>query len=173
MLPANLISLTPTPRLAKLALNAVFYKLAPGKEKILPETRLRSRLLQEAGEALKNAYAPYSGYRVGAALITRKGRVFTGCNVENASYGLTICAERAAVCAAVAREGPEMRVRALAVVSDPAVPFAPCGACRQVILEFGEDAALIFQGPDGLTERALGELLPLGFHLPEDRGEKD
>ena len=139
----------------------------------MPETRLRSRLLQEAGEALKNAYAPYSGYRVGAALITRKGRVFTGCNVENASYGLTICAERAAVCAAVAAEGPKMRIRALAVVSDPEVPGAPCGACRQVILEFGPEAAVIFQGRDGLLEKPLAELLPLGFQLPAAKGGKN
>jgi cytidine deaminase len=131
---------------------------------MLPEG-LRSRLLQEAGAALKNAYAPYSGYRVGAALLTREGQVFVGCNVENASYGLTICAERAAVCAAVSREGPVMRIQALAVLSDPA-PGVPCGACRQVILEFGADAVLIFQGPDGVIESSIKELLPLGFQLP-------
>lgn len=130
---------------------------------------LRAKLLAAAGEALKNAYAPYSGYRVGAALRTRQGHIFTGCNVENASYGLTICAERAAVAAAVAGEGPEMRIDALAVASDPPAPFAPCGACRQVLLEFGADAAIIFQGRDGLTEARAGELLPQGFRLPEGR----
>jgi cytidine deaminase len=139
---------------------------------MLPEA-LRLKLLKAAREALKNAYAPYSAYRVGAALLTRQGDIFTGCNVENASYGLTICAERAAVCAAVAREGPQMRIRALAVVSDPEAPCAPCGACRQVILEFGQEAAVIFQGPDGLLEMPLAALLPLGFQLPEAKGGKN
>jgi cytidine deaminase len=132
---------------------------------MLPEG-LQSRLLQAAAEAAENAYAPYSGYRVGAALLTWEGHILTGCNVENASYGLTICAERAAVGAAVAREGPAMRIRALAVASVPAVPLAPCGACRQVILEFGEDAVIIFQGEDGLTAARAKELLPQGFRLP-------
>jgi cytidine deaminase len=130
---------------------------------------LRARLLAAAGEARRNAYAPYSGYRVGAALRTREGHIFTGGNVENASYGLTICAERAAVAAAVAGEGPGMRIYALAVVSDPPAPFAPCGACRQVLLEFGADAVIIFQGRDGLTEAGAGELLPQGFRWPEGR----
>jgi cytidine deaminase len=139
---------------------------------MLPE-ELRSRLLKVAGEALQNAYAPYSGYRVGAALLTEKGQVFAGCNVENASYGLTLCAERAAVGAAVAHEGPEMRIRALAVVGPPGIPSPPCGACRQVILEFGEEAVVIFPGPDGLTEARARELLPFGFRLPENGGVKD
>ncbi|MFH1594937.1 MAG: cytidine deaminase [Pseudomonadota bacterium] len=130
---------------------------------------LRAKLLAAAGEARQNAYAPYSGYRVGAALRTRQGHIFTGGNVENASYGLTICAERAAVAAAVAGEGPGMRIYALAVVSDPPAPLAPCGACRQVLLEFGADAVIIFQGRDGLTEALAGELLPQGFRLPEGR----
>jgi len=130
---------------------------------------LRAKLLAAAGEARQNAYAPYSGYRVGAALRTRQGHIFTGGNVENASYGLSICAERAAVAAAVAGEGPEMRIYALAVVSDPPAPFAPCGACRQVLLEFGADAVIIFQGRDGLTEALAGELLPQGFRWPEGR----
>jgi len=131
--------------------------------------KLRAKLLAAAGEARRNAYAPYSGYRVGAALRTRQGHIFTGGNVENASYGLSLCAERAAVAAAVAREGPEMRIEALAVVSDPPAAFAPCGACRQVLLEFGADAVIIFQGRDGLTEARAGELLPQGFRLPEGR----
>jgi cytidine deaminase len=139
---------------------------------MLPKA-LRSRLLKAARKVLTNAYAPYSGHRVGAALLTRQGRVFTGCNVENASYGLTICAERAAVAAAVAGEGREMRIRALAVVSDPEAPAAPCGACRQVILEFGEDAAVIFPGQGGLLEIPVGALLPLGFQLPRGQGGKD
>jgi len=134
---------------------------------------VRSRLLKAAAEARRHAYAPYSGYRVGAALLTEKGHVLSGCNVENASYGLTLCAEQVAVGAALAREGPEMRIRALAVVSRPGIPSPPCGACRQVILEFGEEAVVIFPGPDGLTEARARELLPLGFRLPENGGVKD
>jgi cytidine deaminase len=132
---------------------------------MLPEA-LKANLLQSAREVLRNAYAPYSRYRVGAALLTQRGAIFTGCNVENASYGLSLCAERAAVCAALAAEGPEMRIRALALATDPEAPGAPCGACRQVIREFGPEATVIFPGADGLREMPLAELLPLGFELP-------
>ena len=128
---------------------------------------LRSQLLQAARQVLEQAYAPYSHFRVGAALLTRQGGIFSGANVENASYGLTLCAERAAVAAAVAAEGPGLEIRALAVVSDPEAPCPPCGACRQVILEFGRTARIIFPGPAGLVEMDLGELLPLGFHWPK------
>lgn len=126
----------------------------------------RGRLLQAAQEALKNAYAPYSKIRVGAALLTQKGNLFSGGNVENASYSLTICAERAAIFAAVAKEGEDMRIRALAVVSDAGVAFSPCGACRQVMLEFGPEAVVLFQGKDGWEEQRADALLPSGFRLP-------
>jgi len=126
----------------------------------------RARLLQLAREAVALAYAPYSQTRVGAALLTQKGNTFVGVNVENASYGLTICAERAAVFAAVAREGHEMRIRALAVVSQADGPFPPCGACRQVLQEFGPQAVVLFQGRDGLNEIPAADLLPQGFRLP-------
>jgi len=112
------------------------------------------------------AYAPYSHFRVGAAVLTEKGNIFSGVNVENASYGLAVCAERAAIFTAVAQEGPEMRLQALAVVSDAAGPCPPCGACRQVIFEFGPDAWVIFQGPDGLEEVPIARLLPGAFSLP-------
>jgi len=123
------------------------------------------RLVDAAREAISRAYAPYSRLRVGAAVLTDKGNIYSGGNVENASYGLTVCAERVAIFHAVAREGPEMRVRALAVVSDASGPCPPCGACRQVIFEFGPDAVVIFQGPDGLEEAPLGRLLPASFSL--------
>lgn len=125
----------------------------------------RSLLLERAREAVTLAYAPYSRFRVGAAVLTEKGNIFTGVNVENASYGLTICAERAAIFAAVGGEGPEMRLKALAVVCEQPGPCPPCGACRQVIWEFGPDAVIFFPGPDGLEEAPIAHLLPGAFSL--------
>ncbi|MBD1935968.1 cytidine deaminase [Microcoleus sp. FACHB-68] len=125
----------------------------------------RSRLLPAALEAVKQAYAPYSQFKVGAAVLTKKGNLFAGCNVENASYGLTICAERVAICSAVAAEGEAMEIQAIAVVNEQKVPCSPCGACRQFIFEFGADALVIFQGREGFTEMPAAELLPDGFRL--------
>lgn len=126
---------------------------------------LQSQLLQAAREALEKAYAPYSRFRVGAALLTDQGRLFSGANVENASYGLTLCAERAAVAAAVAAEGPGLKIRALAVVGEAPGACPPCGACRQVLQEFSAEAVVIYAGPEGLVQRPLEELLPEGFSL--------
>ncbi len=134
--------------------------------KTLPESE-RTKLIDAAREALPKAYAPYSGIRVGAAVLTEQGQVFTGANVENASYGLSLCAERAAVAAAVAGEGPGMRVRAIAVASDRAGAFAPCGACRQVIHEHGPGALVIFEGEGGLVTAPIAELLPQAFRLKD------
>jgi cytidine deaminase len=92
------------------------------------------QLFELAWEVRRNAYAPYSNFRVGAALLTKDGNVFTGCNVENISFGLTICAERAAVVAAIAAGATDFV--AIAIVSDSATPVSPCGACRQVLSEF-------------------------------------
>ncbi len=131
---------------------------------MLPE-ELASRLLAKAREAAGRAYAPYSHFRVGAALLTERGNLYAGGNVENASYGLTICAERAAICAAVAGEGGRLQVRALAVVNEAGSPCAPCGACRQVLYEFGPEAVVIFQGPEGLEEMRARDLLPRAFGL--------
>jgi len=125
----------------------------------------RIELWRTAREALVKAYAPYSNIRVGAALLTRRGNLYTGVNVENASFGLTVCAERVAVFQAVAAEGPEMRIKALAVVSDAGKPFPPCGACRQVILEIGPEALVLFEGDDGPAQMLAAELLPGAFHL--------
>lgn len=131
-------------------------------------TTVQSRLLEAAREVRKRAYAPYSRLRVGAALLTAKGAIFIGANVENASYGLTLCAERAAVAAAVAAEGPDLEIVALAAVGPPQAACPPCGACRQVIQEFGAEARIIFQGPDGPRELGLEELLPEAFHIPPE-----
>lgn len=123
-----------------------------------------TKLLLVAREAAKNAYAPYSGFRVGASVLTEKGNIFSGCNVENASYGLTICSERAAICCAVAHEGGKnMKIRAICVVNDNDLTCSPCGACRQVIFEFGADAIVFFTGQDGLVSAHASELLPGGF----------
>ncbi len=125
----------------------------------------KALLVQKAGEAVDRAYAPYSGVRVGAAVLTSEGQVFVGANVENASYGLSMCAERAAVAGAVAAEGPGMQICAIAVASDRPGLFSPCGACRQVIFEFGPEALVIFPGADGLIEAPITELLPQAFRL--------
>jgi cytidine deaminase len=137
--------------------------VAQRKPRLSPDQR--HTLLDAARAALKHAYAPYSGFHVGAALLTEAGATFTGCNVENSSYGLTNCGERTAVFAAVAAEGAAMRIRAIAVWSDPERPCSPCGACRQVIAEFGPDAIVLFQGKDGVQELRACELLPSGFIL--------
>ena len=125
----------------------------------------RDRLLAAARGLLTRAYAPYSGFRVGAAILTEAGNIFTGCNVENASYGLTNCAERSAIFSAVAAEGEAMRLRAVAVVNAQDVACAPCGACRQVIFEFGPGCIVLFQGKDGIEESTASALLPAGFTL--------
>jgi cytidine deaminase len=114
---------------------------------------------------MKKAYAPYSKFRVGAALVTTSGRVFAGCNVENASYGMTNCAERTAIFSAVAELGPKVEVSAIAVVNDQGVPCSPCGACRQVIYEFGPNAMVYFHGAKGEQQAHIKELLPEGFRF--------
>src|SRR5690349_8657182 len=97
----------------------------------------RKRVLKAAMAGMKNAYVAYSSSRVGAARLTTDGKGFQGCNVESASYGMTNCAERTAIFSAVAAAGPKMKIRAIAVVNGNRVPCSPCGACRQVIHEFG------------------------------------
>lgn len=134
-----------------------------------PESRVstaeQALLIAAAKAATARAYAPYSKFHVGAAVLTESGNLYSGCNVENASYGLTNCAERTAVFAAVAAEGPGMRLKAVAVWSDPAGPCAPCGACRQVIFEFGSEAAIFYQGKHSILEMRAADLLPNGFHF--------
>lgn len=124
-------------------------------------------LLAAARAAGRRAYAPYSRFHVGAALLTRRGNVFTGCNVENASYGLTICAERAAVFSAVAAEGAKMRLARIAVTVQADQLFPPCGACRQVLAEFGEPETEVIYAAGGgaIVRTTLGALLPQAFGL--------
>ena len=118
-------------------------------------------LIEAARAVQQRAYAPYSHFRVGCALEAEDGRVFVGCNVENASYGLTICAERAAVSAAVAAGA--QRFRRAVVVSDADPPAAPCGACRQVLSEFGRDLRVDGVSPAGTVSWTIAELLPSAF----------
>ncbi|HZQ91400.1 MAG TPA: cytidine deaminase [Terriglobales bacterium] len=125
----------------------------------------QQRLIAAAEAAMQRAYAPYSKFRVGAAVLTTSGKVYAGCNVENASYGLTNCAERTAIFSAVAAEGEDLKVRAVAVSNANRVACSPCGACRQVIFEFGPEATVIFQGTRGYVTKQASELLPAGFSL--------
>jgi cytidine deaminase len=118
-------------------------------------------LVESARAVQQRAYAPYSRFRVGCALEADDGRVFVGCNVENASYGLTICAERAAVCAAIAAGARRLRRAVVATDIDP--PAAPCGACRQVLSEFGRDLQVEGVGPSTSVSWTMGELLPSAF----------
>ena len=117
------------------------------------------KLIEMAKEVRQRAYAPYSNFLVGAALLTKSGRVFRGCNVENLSYRLTCCAEQAAICAAVA-EG-EKEFSEIAIVTDSKTPAVPCGACRQTLAEFNPDMKIVMHTVSGKTETAmLRDLLP-------------
>ncbi len=122
------------------------------------------KLLTTAKTAQRRAHAPYSKFRVGAALLTKSGQVYTGCNVENASYGLTICAERVALTKAVS-EG-HRQFKAIAVVA-PSASLSPCGACRQVLAEFGDMVVVCADSRDArrICVNLLSELLPHTFKL--------
>jgi cytidine deaminase len=130
----------------------------------------QERLVAAATAVRAHAYVRASGFRVGAAVLARDGRVFIGCNVENASYGLTICAERAAVCAAVAAGVCDLV--AVAVVTDLTDPARPCGACRQVLAEFGLGMDVLLANPAGVrVATTLRALLPDPFTFADvDRG---
>lgn len=124
-------------------------------------------LIQKALEARQRAYAPYSQFKVGAALLTASGKVFTGCNIENSSFGLTICAERTALFKAIS-EGyspTEQPFLAMAVVADGKEPVTPCGACRQVLMECcSSSTRLYLANLEGRwVEKTVGELLPFPF----------
>lgn len=125
------------------------------------------KLLRAAAAVSRRAHAPYSKFQVGAALLTDRGEIITGCNVENASYGLTICAERNAIFHAVATG--RRRFTAIAIVASGAQMPYPCGACRQVLAEFGTPALTVLFAPRARLARyesaKLGELLPKSFEL--------
>jgi cytidine deaminase len=119
------------------------------------------RLIAEARRAREQAYAPYSRFRVGAALLAESGRIFTGCNLENASYGAGLCAERAALAAAVG--AGERNFVSIAVVSDSLEATAPCGICRQALNEFAPDLKVIMAGRKAVRKSSLRKLLPHSF----------
>ena len=126
----------------------------------------KQQLIKTATQALASSYAPYSKFRVGAAVLTEKGNIFAGCNVENASYGLSMCAERNAIANAIIGEGKDtIKIKAIAITNSQKVACSPCGACRQVIWEFGKDAEVIFSVDRGWQNSSIKELLPAGFSL--------
>lgn len=126
---------------------------------------MRDQLIKEAKLARQKAYAPYSNFKVGAALYTKSNKIFHGCNIENSSYSLTCCAERTAIFKAIS-EG-ETEFLALAVVANTDEPVSPCGACRQVMAEFFSDEVEIYLSnlSDEVKKTVVSELLPDGFHL--------
>jgi cytidine deaminase len=127
---------------------------------------LIDELRKLATTAAERSYSPYSKFRVGAALMLDDGSIYTGCNIENASYRLTICAENTAIANAISKVGPKIHVRAIAVANLNNTASMPCGACRQILLEFGGTDTWIFgPGEDGPVEVSLKDLLPFGFHL--------
>jgi cytidine deaminase len=128
------------------------------------DAQIQADLVAAARAAAARAYCPYSRFRVGAAILTDRGKIFAGCNVENASYGLTICAERNAIFQAAAQADLPLVIQAVLVFTPTSQPTAPCGACRQVINEFGPDA-LVFSVCDGpaTIARRLDEMLPEAF----------
>ncbi len=130
-----------------------------------PDPALES-LFEQASKVAHNSYSPYSGFRVGAALRLTGGQVVTGTNVENVSYGVTLCAERSALVRAVSEFGPSIRIAAIAVANLNDAPSPPCGACRQMLAEFVlPDAPVVFPAANGMRIMPFSEILPLAFDM--------
>jgi len=128
------------------------------------------QLIAEARKAREFAYAPYSRFPVGAALFAKSGKVYTGCNIENSSYGLSICAERVALFKAVSNG--EREFLTIAVVGMDSSPVFPCGACRQVLYEFSPDLTVLTLDNNNVIKHSLKELLPDGFSLQKDKRDE-
>lgn len=120
-------------------------------------------LIEHAKRAMEHAYAPYSDFRVGAALLTENGQIYTGCNIENASYGATNCAERTAIFKAVS-EG-QRKFNKIAVVCSENRKAYPCGICLQVMSEFMPEGSVLLEDENGITELPVSQLLPAAFRL--------
>ncbi len=124
---------------------------------------MNTPLFEAAKKVRENAYCPYSKFKVGAAVLTKSGKIYTGCNVENASYGAAICAERAAIFNAIAEEG-KPQIKEILVVTDTTPPTPPCGLCRQVIIEFGENIPIHLANIDQkIKTLSSSDLLPEAF----------
>ncbi|MBI2707184.1 MAG: cytidine deaminase [Proteobacteria bacterium] len=125
---------------------------------------IEQKLIALAKEAQERAYVPYSKFAVGAAILTETGDFFTGCNVENISYGLTNCGERTAIFKMVADKGPKAKIKAIVVTTKADIPCTPCGACRQVIQEFSTpETVIIYKGSEGYSRVSMDQLLPGAF----------
>ncbi|MCD8480402.1 MAG: cytidine deaminase [Candidatus Cloacimonetes bacterium] len=126
-------------------------------------TTTLSELLEIARKAAELAYAPYSGYKVGSAVLCKDGSIYSGCNIENASYSLTLCAERTAIFKAISEGKKEFEAIAIYVDSD--IVFPPCGACRQVISEFAPSIPVVYANREETVESSMDLLLPGAFKL--------
>lgn len=125
---------------------------------------IETKLIALAKEAQEKAYVPYSKFAVGAAILTMEGDFFSGCNVENISYGLTNCGERTAIFKMIAEKGPQAKIKAIAVTTKADIPCTPCGACRQVIQEFSiPETLIIYKGSEGYLVVPIEQLLPGAF----------
>lgn len=125
---------------------------------------VQDKLIALARAAQENAYVPYSRFPVGAAILSEDGDIFTGCNIENISYGLANCGERTAIFKMMSEKGPTAKIKAIAVSTKTDMPCTPCGACRQVIQEFSTaETIIIYKGPKGYTSVSMAELLPGAF----------
>ena len=144
-----------------------------GDRMIVPD--LRAKLIDLASAAMNKSYAPYSKFNVGSALITEKGEFYSGTNVENLSYGLSICAERSAVINAVIAEGASMKVRAIALLNSHGIPILPCGACRQVLKEFSApDTVVVYPARSGFREVHFHLIFPGAYdEFDDDFMKKD
>ena len=125
-------------------------------------SELKAQLIKMAEEAYENSYSPYSNFAVGAAVLTSDGKIYTGTNVENISFGLSNCAERSAIFNAISDNGT-LQIQAIAIANKKGLACSPCGACRQVINEFGPEATVIYQGSNGYQDTTMNKLLPGPF----------
>ncbi|MBA3813157.1 MAG: cytidine deaminase [Alphaproteobacteria bacterium] len=127
-------------------------------------TDLKEKLILLAKEAQKKAYVPYSKFAVGSALITEDGDIFTGCNVENISYGLSNCGERTAIFKMISEKGPQTKIKAIVCTTKADIACSPCGACRQVIQEFSSpDGVVIYKGENDYVTVSVAQILPGAF----------
>ena len=118
-------------------------------------------LIMKAKEVCQNAYAPYSKFHVGCVLLSDNEQIYSGCNIENISFGLTICAERVAISKAISIEGPKFRIKKVVIYTPTEMPITPCGACRQVLIEFGDDFEIISTcNSNEMIRKSIEELLP-------------